>query len=198
MKVKTAAEMLGTQPMKVAQLRPELSAKFTDLLTDPAHNIAWTPDVSHLIHIKSTGTHSLLPDLALETAALPVKEDAASAAQRKEITNTFLAVTTLTGDLVKHEFPKLEGAVGGFECVVTSYQAFEAWSDPNRTSVVQPTLKTAQALVSALDVLKAQLPLGISSRLQTIGLLVEIGDEVYQVYLAIKGDASPQQAQERL
>lgn len=179
------------QTLQFAPVQPKFLPKMTRLVNDPTHNIAWTPDVSHLIPFTPTGTQPVMPGVALETANLhdggggdPDKK------RQQKLKDISLTLATTTGAFLKDQFPKLEGPVGGIEVFVSTTRAIGAWTDPKRTTFVDPTFKTAKAVLSGLDALKSYMPTlaRVSPQLKTIGLLVSIGDVIYQLYTVWQDD----------
>lgn len=175
---------MNIQTVTVAPVRPELAPELGRLVSDPTHDIAWPADLNHLVSIAPISAHSLSSGLSLSTGALDVKGKALSGAQKQKRTDAYLKLGAVAGDLIKYEFPDLQGPVVTVQLVLSTYQAYEGWSDPKRTSIVQPTLDTVQALLAALNMVKPYLPPVVSSTLPVAGLLVKVGDAVYHIHLA--------------
>lgn len=180
------------QKLHFAPVQPKFLPKLTRLVNDPTHNIAWTPDVSHLIPFTPTGTHPVMPGVTLQTANLPGGGSDPAGEQQKKIRDISLTITTKTGALLKEVFPKLEGPVGGIEFFVATARAAGAWTDPKRTTLINPAFKTAQAVLSGLNALQSYMPklAGVSPQLKIIGMLVSLGDVVYQLYTIWPDDDS--------
>lgn len=178
------------QKMNAAPVQRQLRPSFARLVGDPAHDIAWTPEVSPLIPFAPNGTHELAPGVTLKTAKL-LAGDGLDGRQQKKIADISLSIATRTGALLKHQFPSAAGPVTGVEFFVATARAAQAWVDADADTVINPSLKTAQAVLSGLEVIKDQLPKvgNFSSHLKTIGLLVSVGDVVYQLYTIWQDDA---------
>lgn len=182
------------QKLHFAPVQPQFLPNLTRLVNDPTHNLAWTPDVSYLIPFTPTGTHSVMPGVTLQTAHLSGGGggSAPDAKRQKKLKDISLTLATKTGALLKDQFPQLEGQVADIEFIVSTTRAVGEWIDPERATIINPAFKTAQAVLSGLNVLKSYMPklAGVSPQLKTIGLLVSIGDVVYQLYTVWQDDES--------
>jgi hypothetical protein len=173
---------MNIQTVTVAPVRPELAHELGRLASDPSQT-AWPAELNYLVPIEPIGTHSLSSGLSLATGTLDVKGKALSSAQKQKRMDAYIKLGAVAGDLVKYQFPKLQGPVGTVQLLLSTYQAYEGWSDPTRTSIVQPTLDTVQALLAALNMLTPHLPPVVSSTLPVAGLLLKVGDAAYHIHL---------------
>lgn len=179
------------QSLKVARIRPDFEPSLAQLADDPTQDVAWTSDLSHLMP-NHAGSLTSVGGLQLYTTGLSALSQKASPKKQKEIKDAHLSLATAGASLLKDQFPQgpVPGIAGGIEVVVASMQAFDSWADPERTSIIKPTIKTARALIAALETLSPTIPVlsELSPQLKTVGLLLRFGDSVYQVHLATSSE----------
>jgi|SRR4028119_307393 hypothetical protein len=152
-------------------------------VADKAHHISIASDPSADSTEPVAATALVLPGgVRLNPMLVPNAKGLADA-QRLKIEKA--AVTASNGILpiIKSYFPGVSGPIEGIELVLATKTAFDAWSDPQRGSIVKPLFKSTRALFELFDIIKQAMPsLKQVPYVNAIGAVVKVGDSVFQFY----------------
>jgi hypothetical protein len=113
-------------------------------------------------------------------------------AQRLQVEKALVTASNGVLPIIKANFPGVSGSIEGIELVLATKTAFDAWSDPQRKSVVKPLFKTTRAMFELLDILKQAMPnLKQVPYVDAIGAVVKVGDSLFQFYADYSEVMSP-------
>ncbi|MFN0106425.1 MAG: hypothetical protein ACKV2U_30585 [Bryobacteraceae bacterium] len=173
---------MRVQSVSYTPVVPRLQAPIAEALSKNFQSIAWTPDRAASVRTPVAG-ELVLTGLVLHTAPLP--DAGTNKAQAKVIKSA--------ASLLCNEIGKLDPAMGkvcsGLKVIIASKDAMDSWTEPGRTSAMVPSLKTAKALLSLVEVLSDYVPAikPHAGTIQIISILVGVGDTANEVRLAVEG-----------
>lgn len=154
-------------------------------LVSENHDIAWleAPNTDFAKgNLAFTGQSSIIPNFqAMSLEQLFDKDDPKAARARMAYIKLGMNATSFAGQY----FPGvLEQPIEGMEFILTTAEAVEAWSDPERTSDVQASLATGRAVLEAFDVLVPLIPAlkQIQPYAQVASVILKTAEEAYIVY----------------
>ncbi|OAI09959.1 hypothetical protein A1359_17970 [Methylomonas lenta] len=170
----------------ISPIRAEIAHSLKSLADDKTQDIAWTPDVISLMNQPESSLFVFGDNQQLFTAPLTDFVKTHSEDKQKKMRDAYKSLMNTSGSLIKNQYPGLQGSVNSIQLVVGISDAFDSWSDKKRTGIVEPAIKTAKVLISALETLSPAIPQlqQLAPQLKTIGLFVNMGDSVYQIYTA--------------
>jgi hypothetical protein len=108
--------------------------------------------------------------------------------KQPDVTKSLLKVGETSLALLRKQFPEIPSiglGLDAIEVVIAGKGVFDDWQDRQRTGMIKPTLATAKTLVELVDLLKPLCPAleQAAPQLATVGLLLKVGDSLYQLYL---------------
>ena len=175
--------------VRVAKVLPSVARQMDSFIDDEKHELAWTPP--EILSPSSAVTAHLLkvnPDYQLQAASLEeIDEKSEDPDERlKKMRKAYLKMATNSTALIRHQFPALSAPVEGMELVFASYNAFDAWTDPERSGWFAPSLSTARAVMEAIEVFAPIVPglTEVKDYTKTAGMIIKTLDGFYQVYQA--------------
>lgn len=164
----------------VSKVRDEHKSELDDLVKDDRHLIAVSGEISKAIGIDPLKTVNT--PTGDELHAVPT-ENKLTAEQRLKIETAAITLSGVALPAAKIYLPGLSGSIDGIELVFAGKTAFDAWTDPERTSIITPLLKTSRAFFELLDVAQIAVPsLKNVPYLDHIGVLIKVGDSIFQFY----------------
>ncbi len=162
-------------------MRPKINSQLTDFVKSDNHHLAMTGTLGKAIGLRPE--ISVKVDSTETLQAIPAGSGKLTAEQRLAIEKAAMTFGTSTLPILKKYVPQVSGPIDGIEVVFASKAAFDAWADPERTSVVKPLIKTTRALFEIVDVAQIAVPaLNQVPYLGAVGVFVKVGDSVIQLW----------------
>jgi hypothetical protein len=173
--------IIQTSRVYVAPIRTKIDSQLTDFVKSNNHQIAMTGAIGKAIGLRPDVSVKI--DSGETLHAVPTASRKLTAEQRLAIEKAAVTFGTSTLPILKNYVPQLTGPIDGIEVVFASKTAFDAWADPERTSVVKPLIKTTRALFEIVDVAQTAIPaLKQVPYLDAVGVFVKVGDSVIQLW----------------
>lgn len=153
--------------------RPDFAAQ----IRDPAQLLAVTPDLAKLIdQVPQDPEQSLVP--------MPPAKTGLTFDQAREISFKLTKRANQGLKLAKAYHPQVAPAITGISAVLSTYEAWDAFTEKENFSPWQAGLKTAGALADTADLLMlldpvAKLHPDLAGAVKVMGLCIRVGDLVY-------------------
>lgn len=172
--------------IRVAKVETKAEPVIQSLAT-AAHDMAWSPDDDEQVILTGKLAKPAVPEAAEWQVASLENLDGQDAKKARALKKAYLTLGLNGTSLVSQYFPEsLSQPVEGIEVIVASYKAFDAWSDPERSNNVGPSLATAKAVLESIDVLSPFFPVlkQVQPYSKVLGLAVKTAESAYLVYQA--------------
>jgi hypothetical protein len=163
----------------IAPVRRENVAALGSFIADTTHRVSISAGLTKGLGVEHAATISL--PLGVELKAL--RGEGLTDSQRIAIEKGFVNLSNATLPQIKKHFPEISGPVEGIELILAGKAAFDAWSDPERKTIVKPMIKSTRALFELIDVIKPLVPaLHQVPYLDAACAAIKVGDSVWQFY----------------
>lgn len=173
--------IIETSRVYVSPIRTKIDSGLTNFVESDRHQLAMTGAIAKAVGLRPE--FSVKIDSGESLQAIPAKSSKLTAEQRLAIEKATVTLASSTLPILKKYVPQITGPIDGIEVVLASKTAFDAWADPERTSVVKPVIKTTRALFEIVDVAQTVLPaLKQVPYLDAVGIFVKVGDSVIQFW----------------
>ena len=180
MLIKTSANLSATLP--------ESAARLNAYVADKSHSISVSADIAGPT-ASAAGTE-VAPGAGL--TPLP-QAQALTPRQNKKVEKALMKFAASQFGHLKAYVPGSAPYIDGAELLFASRTAFNAITDPQRTSMTEPLLKTGRAMAELIDVVKPYLPaLNNNPYVDVASVLIKVGDSVYTLHADLtKPDPKP-------
>ena len=140
---------IRTNSLYVSKVRTEMESNIADFVKSDEHLVVVAGNIAKSLGLPTKATVAVAPSDKLH--ALPVASSNLTAEQRLAIEKAAVTFGSTTLPLIKKYVPGLTGPIDGIDVVFATKNAFDAWADPERQSIVKPLVKTARVLVELVE-----------------------------------------------
>jgi len=174
--------------VSVAQVKLATAADLRALVADPTHQVAWPSTLAGQPKLASQSVVTAPLGLTFNTTSWSSVVVLSPPEKQPDVTKSLLKVGETSLALLKDQFPDIPPIGLGLdviEVVIAGKGVFDDWQDHQRTGMIKPTLATAKTLIELADLLTPLCPAleQAAPQLATVGLLLKVGDTMYQLYL---------------
>jgi hypothetical protein len=170
--------------VRISRVRTEVESDVAEFVQSDEHHIAVSHDIGKSIELRPEAQVTVASGQTLQ--AVSTTSLKMTAEQRLGLEKALADFATANLPILKKAYPQLGGTIGGVELFLASKNALDAWTDPERTSLVKPLIKTARVLFDCLDVAQTHVPaLKEVPYLENVGIFLKVGDSVWQLWTDI-------------
>ena len=171
------------QQSTISRVRDESAEKLRPFVEDGTHRIAVTSDMLEPSELTSVSSPTISGDGFTVTGVSISEKKGLTDAQKQAIEKAFVNVSNAALPQLKKYFPEITGPIEGIELILSTKTAFDSWADPENKTIVKPMLKTTRAVFELIDVVRIAIPrLDNVPYMNEVGVLIKVGDSVWQFY----------------
>ncbi|HEX6718025.1 MAG TPA: hypothetical protein VF088_12985 [Pyrinomonadaceae bacterium] len=175
---------IQTSKVYVAKVRTDVEPHLGEFVKSDEHHIAVSDDIGKSIELRPEAKVTVPSGQTLQ--AVPTTSPKMTAEKRLAIEKAAMTFVSTNLPMIKKIYPQLGGPIEGVELVFASKIAFDAWTDPERKSMVKPVIKTARAFVEFVDVAAVAVPaLKKVPYLEAVGVVLKVGDSAFAMWTDI-------------